>query len=357
MQIDQKKSSIKKEIFGTTHSSQNVYLFTLTHQNGIEAKILNLGGIVVSLKVPDRAGYLDDVVLGFDSLEDYLIGHPYFGAIVGRFANRIAHGKFSLDGQCIELKKNQGSNHLHGGVCGLSEVIWNSEMIYHENDLILELTYLSPNGEEGYPGNLLVTVHYRLTQSGELRIDYSATTDQPTIVNLTHHSYFNLAGQGEGDILSHQLEIDADAFIPVNSDFIPKGEIQGVHGTPFDFRTLRIIGERMGEDFEQLKMTRGYDHCFVLNGQIGTLRSVSRVLEPKSGRRMEVLTTEPGIQFYTGNFLNNRIGKKQKMYSKNSGFCLETQHFPDSPNHSNFPSTVLRPEQKWTSTTIYRFSR
>lgn len=356
MHVDQKKSLIHKEVFGTTHSHQNVHLFTLAHANGIEARILDLGGIVVSLKVPDHRGHLDDVVLGFNSIEDYLIGHPYFGAIIGRYANRIEHGKFNLDGKTFELKKNQGPNHLHGGVQGLSEVIWDSEIIHHENDLVLQFSYLSPNGEEGYPGNLSVSVQYRLSQSGEFRIDYLATTDQPTIVNLTHHSYFNLAGQGVGDILDHQLEIDADAFIPVNSDSIPTGEVLNVVGTPFDFRSLHCIGERIAEDSEQLRIAQGYDHCFVLNGQFGTLRTVGKVLESRSGRMMEILTTEPGVQLYTGNFLTHRIGKNGKKYHKNSGFCLETQHFPDSPNHSNFPSTVLRPGQRLTSTTIYRFS-
>jgi aldose 1-epimerase len=339
--------------FGKAPSGERVELYTLTNSNGVEAAITNFGGIVVSLKVPDRNGKPADVVLGFDSLDGYLKGHPYFGAIIGRYGNRIAKGAFRLGGVEHSLARNNGENHLHGGIKGFDKVVWKAK----RDGQRLELSYLSKDGEEGYPGNLSVTVSYTLNDNNELRIDYSATTDKSTVVNLTNHSYFNLAGQGEGDILGHNVMIDADRFTPVDKGLIPTGELRRVEGTPFDFRKPHAIGERVGAKDEQLALGNGYDHNFVLNGSAGSLRLAARVTEPKSGRVMEVLTKEPGVQFYIGNFLDGTIkGKGGKVYQRRYGFCLETQHFPDSPNKPNFPSVVLKPGSRYSTTTVYRFS-
>lgn len=358
------ESRVQVQPFGTLPSGEQASLFVLSHSTGIEAKITNFGATLVSLKVLDRSGNASDIVLGLDFLEEYVQGHPYMGSIVGRYANRIAQGQFTLEGQTFQLAKNNGQNHLHGGTRGFSAVLWEveepeearTECETEFQDAVLKFTYLSPHGEEGYPGALSVSVIYRLSANGELRIDYSGKTDRPTILNMTHHSYFNLAGQGEGDVLDHQLRINADEFLPIDPSLIPTGQKQSVSGTPLDFREACRIGQRIQSDFDQLKIANGYDHCFVLNGPVGKLRSVAQVTESSSGRVMEVLTTEPGMQLYTGNFLDIKKGKAGKQYQKHFGFCLETQHFPDSPNQPEFPSTVLRPGQKYQSTTIYRFS-
>ena len=351
----EKVASVKKENFGKA-DGKSVELYTVTNKHGVEAKITTYGGIVVSLKVPDRNGKLDDVVLGFDNLDDYLKGHPYFGAIIGRYGNRIAKGRFTLNGDEYKLAINNGPNHLHGGIKGFDKVVWSAKPINLKNEVGLELTYLSRDGEEGYPGNLFVTVTYTLTDNNELKIDYTATTDKDTVVNLTSHSYFNLAGQGNGDILNHQLTVNADRFTPTDAGSIPTGELRSVKDTPFDFTQPTAIGARINQEEEQLKLAKGYDHNFVVNGEMGTLRQAAKVFEPTTGRTMEVWTTEPGMQFYTGNYVGGQKGKGGKVYQARYGFCLETQHFPDSPNKPNFPTTILRKGSTFRTSTIYRFS-
>lgn len=353
----QAQQNIQKQAFGKTPDGTPVELYTLTNARGAEAKIMTYGGIVVSLRVPDRNGKLDDVVLGYDTLDGYVKNNPYFGALIGRYGNRIARGKFTLDGRQYTLAQNNGENHLHGGVKGFDKVVWNASEIRDKHGVGLKLTYLSKDGEEGYPGNLSVTVIYTLTNNNELRIDYAATTDKKTVVNLTHHSYFNLAGQGAGDVLGHELMLNADKFTPVDKGLIPTGELRSVRGTPMDFTKPTPIGARIEQQDEQINFGGGYDHNWVLNKSGNSPTLAARVYEPTTGRVMEVYTTEPGIQFYSGNFLDGSItGKGGKVYQKRYGFCLEAQHFPDSPNKPNFPSTVLSPGQKYTQTTIYKFS-
>jgi aldose 1-epimerase len=347
-------AKMDKRSFGRTRTGASADLFTLKNSNGVEVGITNYGAIVTSIKCPDRAGKLADVVLGFDSLEGYLGDNPYFGAIVGRYGNRIAKGRFTLNGKEYKLATNNGPNHLHGGITGFNRVVWQAEPA---GDFTLKLTYVSKDGEEGYPGTLTSTVDYTLTEGNELKISYLATTDKDTIFNLTNHSYFNLAGEGSGDILGHRIRIHADRFTPVDATLIPTGELRPVAGTPFDFRQPHVIGERIDAADEQIKFGGGYDHNFVLNGAAGTLRPAARVVEPMTGRVLEVSTTEPGVQFYTGNFLDGTIkGKSGKPYQRRSGFCLETQHFPDSPNQPQFPSTTLKPGQRYQSTTVYKFT-
>ena len=352
------KHSIDKQVFGKTDDGTAVDIYTLKNASGAEVRITNYGGIVVSLKVPDKNGKFDDVVLGYDNLDGYLKNNsPYMGALIGRYANRIAKGKFSLNGKEYQLAVNNGANHLHGGVKGFDKVIWSAKPLRVANGAALKLTYVSKDGEENYPGNLTATVTYTLTDANELRIDYSATTDQRTIVNLTSHSYFNLAGQGNGDILKHRLYLNANRFTPTDAGSIPTGELRSVQGTPFDFLKARSIGERIDQDDEQLKFGSGYDHNFVLNKQGKRLTLAARVYEPNTGRTMQVFTTEPGMQFYSGNFLDGSItGKDGKVYNRRYGFCLEAQHYPDSPNEPKFPSVLLNPGQKYTQTTIYKFS-
>jgi len=340
--------------FGKTPSGETVDLYTLTNGRGMEATISTYGGVVVSLIVPDRTGTAGDVVLGFDNFEGYLKSPPYFGAIIGRYGNRIAHGKFTLDGVEYTLAKNNGENSLHGGNRGFDKRLWT---VKSSSGQSLVLAYLSKDGEEGYPGNLATTVTYTLTDNNELRIDYAATTDKDTVLNLTNHSYFNLAGQGEGDVLGHQVTIHADRFTPVDKTLIPTGELRNVEGTPFDFRQPHAIGERINSGDEQLTLGGGYDHNFVLNRAGAGLELAATVSEPKTGRVLEVFTTEPGVQFYTGNFLDGTLtGKGGKVYGRRSAFCLETQHFPDSPNKPDFPSVVLKPGGHYQTTTVYRFS-
>jgi aldose 1-epimerase len=348
------QAGITKQSFGKTADGQNVDLYTLRNVHGVEAKITNYGGIVTSLKVPDRRGKFDDVVLGFNDLDSYLKGHPYFGAIIGRYGNRIAKGRFTLNGVEYKLAVNNGENTLHGGIKGFDKVVWTAQDSKTRLGPSIALTYLSKDGEEGYPGNLNVKVVYTLTNNNELRIDYTATTDNDTVTNLTHHSYFNLAGEGNGDILNHQVLINATRFLPTDAGSIPTGELRSVTGTAFDFRKMMTIGARINQDEEQLKLGNGYDHNWIINGR--GMRLAAQAYEPTSGRRMQVWTTEPGLQFYTGNFLDGTLtGKSGKVYPRRSGFCFETQHYPDSPNHPAFPTTTLKKGATYRSTTIYKF--
>ena len=349
---------MNKESFGLTENGMSVDIYSLSNTKGLKARITNYGGIIVSLHVPDREGVLADVVLGYDSLDKYLEKSPFFGCITGRYCNRIAGGQFILNDVRHSLAVNQPPNHLHGGKKGFDKRIWDAKSLNTpEGDQSLELSYLSQDGEGGYPGSLSVKVVYTLTEDNGLKIGYSATTDKDTVVNLTNHSYFNLAGAGEGAILDHELTIFADAFTPVDEHLIPTGEIRTVEGTVFDFREQTPIGKRIDEPAEQLRLAQGYDHNWVLNGKNGSPALAARVYEPTSGRILDVLTTQPGIQVYCGNFLDGSIvGKGNKVYGYRSGLCLETQHFPDSPNKPQFPSVVLKQGQEYKQTTIYHFS-
>jgi aldose 1-epimerase len=351
-----KDSPVTCEPFGKTKDGQSVDLYTLHNKNGMEVKITNYGGIVVSLLAPDRNGKMADVVLGFDSLSQYLKDSPYFGALIGRYGNRIGNAKFTLNGVEYKLATNDGKNTLHGGVKGFDKVVWKAEEVPSKDGAALSLKYASPDGEEGFPGALMVEVVYTLTNNNELKLEYHAVSDKPTVANLTHHSYFNLAGEGSGTILDQTLKIDADRFTPTDSGLIPTGELRPVEGTPMDFRTATRIGERINADYEPLKLAGGYDHNWVLTKNTSALTLVATAEDPASGRAMDVLTTEPGLQFYSGNFLNgHHVGKHNHSYVFRSGFCLETQHFPDSPNKPEFPSTMLEAGQKYSSTTVYKF--
>jgi len=347
-------TNIQKNSFGKTREGVAVSLYTLTNRNGVEARITNYGGILVSLKTPDRHGTLVDIVLGFDSVEGYQANpSPFFGALIGRYANRIGHARFTLGGVEYKLDKNDGDNTLHGGSRGFDKRLWSAREL---PDGGLELTYLSKDGEEGFPGNLTATVTYHLTDANELRIDYAATTDKLTVVNLTNHSYFNLKGAGSTDILGHRLMLNADRFTPVDAGLIPTGELRPVAGTPFDFRKPTAIGAHIEEADEQLKLGHGYDHNWVIHRTGDGLTPAARVDEPTTGRVLEVLTTQPGVQFYTSNFLDGTIhGKGGMVYARRSALCLETQHFPDSPNKPAFPSTELKPGERYRSTTVFRF--
>lgn len=346
--------SITGAPFGDMPDGRPVTIFTLKNSRGAEARISEYGGILVSLKMPDRNGQFGDVVLGYDNLSDYLKSSPFFGALIGRYGNRIAKGKFTLDGVEYTLPTNNPPNSLHGGDKGFDKVLWHGAPEMMPNGPSLRLTYLSKDGEEGYPGNLSVTAVYTLTEDNSLRLDYTATTDKDTVVNLTHHSYFNL--RGSGTILDHLVYIDADKFTPVDSTLIPTGELRPVDGTPFDFRTPTAIGARIDQDDEQLKFAKGYDHNWVVNNP-GSLRLMARVTDPASGRVMEVLSAEPGLQFYTGNFLDGSLtGKGGWVYQFRDAICMEPQHYPDSPNHPDFPSVVVHPGETYHNTIIYRFS-
>jgi aldose 1-epimerase len=345
---------ITSKPFGKAKDGTPVEIFTLRNAGGAEARITNYGGIVVSLKVPDRSGKLGDVVLGYDNLKDYIKANPYFGALIGRYGNRIAKGRFELDGKRYQLATNNAPNALHGGLKGFDKVVWLAKPLSTKNGPSLELTHVSRDGEEGYPGKLTVKAVYTLTDSNELRIDFTATTDKPTIINLTHHSYFNLAGVG--DILGHEVMIKADKFTPVDKTLIPTGELRPVAGTPLDFRKQTAIGARIKNDDQQLKFGLGYDHNWVVREKPGRLALMAKVTDPASGRTLEVLSTEPGLQFYSGNFLDGtNVGKGGKIYRYRTGFCMEPQHFPDSPNKPQFPSVVLRPGQTYKNTIIYKF--
>jgi aldose 1-epimerase len=328
----------------------DVYLYKLTNDRGLEVSIITYGGAITSLNVPDRKGVLGDIVLGYETLDDYVKNPRYLGALIGRHANRIGVGKFSLNGVEYQLSQNNGANHLHGGFKGFDKRAWNAS----DDGSVLRLSYLSKDGEESYPGNVNAEVTYKLSDN-KLGIEYRASTDAETIVNLTNHSYFNL--KGEGTILDHELTLNADSFTPVSKELIPTGEIRSVEATPMDFRKGKVIGSEIREPYNQLGFTGGYDHNFVLNDNDGSLRSVGRLYEASTGRVVEVLTTQPGMQFYSGNFLDGSlVGKMGMVYHKYAGLCLEPQHFPDAPNHSNFPSTVLRPGEEYKQSTVFRFS-
>jgi aldose 1-epimerase len=347
------KMSVKVEPFGKTADGQAVDIVTLTNGKCLTAKIITYGGIIVSFEAPDRNGKPGDIVLGFDTLDGYLKSHPYFGAIIGRYGNRIGGAKFKLDGSEYKLAANNGINSLHGGIKGFDKVVWKIEKAQAKgNEAELELSYTSKDDEEGFPGNLTCIVSYTLTADNKLEMEYEATTDKPTVVNLTNHSYWNLAGQGNGDILGHELMINADKYTPVDKDLIPTGELKSVKDTPMDFTKPMTIGSRI----EQVDI-KGYDHNYVLKGKAGKMKLVARVYEPTSGRVMEIETTEPGVQFYTSNFLDGSLkGKEGKVYNKHGALCLETQHYPDSPNKPEFPSVVLRPGEKYETETVHTFS-
>jgi aldose 1-epimerase len=347
---------VTESVFGTMPDGRTISMFTLRNANGLEACITNFGGALVSLMVPDRMGNFEDVVLGYDSLSQYLVNKPYLGVLVGRYANRISGGRFTLDGNAFELARNNDANHLHGGVMGLSRVLWNAKTEMRKEGPALVLSYVSPDGEDGYPGTLSLSVVYLLTNRDELTIDYTANTDKATIINLTNHSYFNLTGAGTGSILMHDLEIAASRFTPIDDRLIPTGELRAVAGTPMDFRRLTLIGARIDAEDDQIVRARGYDHNWVLDKNEGEYSLAARLYDGRSGRLMEVYTSEPGLQFYSGNFLDGTdLGKGGTSYRYRFGVCLETQHFPDSPNHPEFPSTVLRPGEQYRSRTSYRF--
>jgi len=347
-----------KQSFGTTTDGHPVDRYTLKNQHGMEADIITRGAVVTRLLVPDKAGKPGDVVLGFDTLDGYLKENPYFGAIVGRYGNRIAKGRFTLNDKSYTLATNNGPNSLHGGLKGFDKQLWTARPVTSGDGQAVELTYVSKDGEEGYPGTLTAKVTYTLTNENALRMQYDITTDKDTVANITNHSYFNLAGQGTGDILSHEIMLNADRFTPVDATLIPTGELRPVQGTPFDFRKPMAIGSRINDSDEQIKFGKGYDHNFVVNGEMGTLRQAARVTEKTSGRVMDVYTTEPGVQFYTGNFLDGTLkGKGGKVYAFRNGLCLETQHFPNSPNTPSFPTTVIKAGEHYKSQTEYRFPK
>lgn len=347
---------IEKAPFGTV-DGKAIDCYTLTNAKGVEMKVTNYGGIVTSLKVPDKAGAMGDIVLGFNDVDSYIKGSPYFGCIVGRYGNRIGAAKFTLAGKEYTLEKNNGPNSLHGGVKGFDKQIWDAKEIKGKTSVGIAFTYTSKDGEEGFPGTLTTTVTYTLTNKNEFKIDYKATTDKPTICNLTHHSYFNLSGEGSGDILGTEIMLNASKYTPVDSTLITTGEIVNVAGTPFDFRKATAIGTRINDDNEQLKFGKGYDHNWVIDrkGKAGLVLAAT-AYDPKSGRAMDVLTTEPGIQMYVGNFLDGTLtGKSGQIYSHRSAFCLETQHYPDSPNKPKWPSVTLKPGKIYKTTTVYKF--
>jgi aldose 1-epimerase len=350
-------SKVEKKAYGKMPDGAPIDIYTLTNAKGMQAGIITYGGAVASLTAPDRAGKYADVVLGLDTLEGWMKQTAYLGALIGRYGNRIGHGKFTLGGKTYTLPKNDADNTLHGGPAGFDKRVWTAAETKSADGPALELTYTSKDGEAGFPGNLTAKVVYTLADNNELRIDYTATTDKETVVNLTNHSYFNLAGPGEGDILQHQVTIFADRFTPVDSGLIPTGELRPVKDTPFDFTKSTAIGARIEQNDEQLQFGKGYDHNWVLNQGGGALAKAAEVYEPGSGRVLEVWTTEPAMQFYTGNFLDGSIhGKGGKIYPRRGAFCMETQHYPDSPNHPAFPSTTLEPGATYHTTTVYRFS-
>ena len=348
---------IDKIQFGETMDGTGVYQFILYNNNGMEVRIITYGGIITSWTAPDKNGDYKDIVLGYNILAEYEAETPYFGALIGRYGNRIAKGKFSLDNQEYTLAVNNGVNHLHGGLNGFDKVIWDAKTIVSDSTVSLELSYLSNDMEEGYPGNLETKVTYTLNNKDELSVNYEATTDKPTIVNLTQHSYFNLTADFNQDILGHELVINADSFLPVDNTLIPTGEFRDVKGTPFDFKTSKAIGTHIDNENIQLKNGLGYDHCWVLNDQNTGVRFVASAYEPVSGRLLEVFSDEPGIQFYSGNFLDGTLPSKNiGVYQHRTGFCLETQHYPDSPNQKNFPSVRINPGEKYNSKTVFRLS-
>jgi aldose 1-epimerase len=366
-QPTRRTAAVTRTPFGTLPDGTAVDRFTLSNGHGIVVTVMSYGATIMSVRTPDRAGRVDDIVLGFDTLDPYLTKSRYFGAIVGRYGNRIAGGRFTLDGAAIQLARNNGANHLHGGNKGFDKVVWRGSPFDRDGSVGVAFTYTSPDGEEGYPGTLKASVTYTLTPRNELMLDYRATTDKATPINVTNHSYFNLAGRGRGDILQHLLMLDADRYTPTDDTQIPTGTLAPVQGTPFDFRTPTAIGARIDADHEQLRRGGGYDHNFVLNrgsdarlpaprlvegkGARSEMQHAARVVEPSTGRTLDVATSEPGVQFYAG----NNLDPARNGFARRSGFCLETQHFPDSPNHPNFPSTILRPGQTFESKTVFTF--
>ena len=352
------KIAVEKRAFGKTPDGAAIDLYVLKNKNGMEADITNFGAALVALKVPDKSGNIADVVLGYDNVDGYVNDKAYFGGTIGRYANRIANGQFKLDGKTYNVPKNDGPNSLHGGTTGFNKRVWTARDMSSSTRPAVRFSYTSKDGEEGYPGNLKLEVTYSLSNDNALQIEYSATTDKDTVVNLTNHAYFNLSGEGSGDILGTELKLNADRFTPINNTLIPTGERRAVKGTPFDFSKATAIGARINDNNdEQLKFGKGYDHNWVLNGKHNAMLIAAEAYDPKGGRVLQISTTEPGIQFYTGNFLDGSIhGKSGKPYNYRSAFCLETQHFPDSPNHPNFPSTELKPGQRFHSMTIYKFS-
>jgi len=348
------KAGVQKQSFGM-HDGRAINLYTLTNSHGMEVRAMNYGGIIVSIRVPDRKGEFADVVLGHDTLEGYVPNPPFIGAIVGRYANRIANGTFTLDGKKYDLPKNDGPNTLHGGVDKtFNKVVWDDEPLGKHG---VAFTYLSKDGEEGFPGNLKVKVTYELTDENALVIHYEATTDKATPINLSQHSYFNLAGEGSGDILNQELMLNADRFTPVDKNLIPTGELRSVKGTPFDFTTSTKMGARIDDSYDQMVLGHGYDHNFIINRKGEGLTLAARAYDPTSGRVLEVSTTQPAVQFYTGNFLDGTVtGKQGHVYKRRNAFCLETQHYPDSPNHPDFPTTILKPGETFKSETVFKFS-
>jgi aldose 1-epimerase len=352
----QQAATVRRGLFGRMPNGKAVEVYTLTNPGGMQVKAITYGAIIQSIRVPDKTGLRSDVTLGYDSLGGYLANPAYFGAVVGRYANRIARGRFTLDGRTYRLTINNGPNQLHGGLKGFDKAVWPATTIRHGDTVGVTFAHTSPAGDEGYPGRLRVHVTYRLTPSDELMVDYRATADSPTPVNLSQHTYFNLAGEGHGVILGHVLTIYADRYTPVDSTLIPTGELAKVELTPFDFRAPTPIGARIDQPNSQLKNGRGYDHNFVLNRTDAEVAHAVHVVEPNSGRTLDIFTTEPGLQFYSGNFLDGTItGKAGHVYQYRSGFALETQHFPDSPNHPSFPSTILRPGEEYRSRTVFAF--
>jgi aldose 1-epimerase len=351
-------TELTSEPFGSLPSGEPVSLYRFRNNKGVEVAITSFGGRIVSIIVPDRQGRTVDIALGFENVDGYLAKNPYFGALVGRYANRIANARFRLDGHEYSLDANDPPNTLHGGKRGFDSVLWKAEQIEGHDGPILQLRHESPDGDEGFPGALDVEVRYSLSDSNELRIEFSATTDKKTVLNLTNHSYFQLAGHSAGSVLDHVVTINADHFTPVDRNLIPTGELRSVAGTPFDFLQPKRIGEQIDASDEQLKLAIGYDHNFVLNknGNSSGPTFAARAVDPASGRMLEVFTTQPGVQFYTGNHLHGNVKGKGTVYNFRTGFCLETQHFPDSPNHPEFPSTELVPGDTWKSVTIFRFS-
>jgi aldose 1-epimerase len=349
-------ATISKSAFGTTPDGQEVDKYTLKNQQGMEIDVITYGGIITSWTAPDKDGNYQNIVLGYDSLAQYIRSNPYFGAIIGPYGNRIAKGQFEIDGTTYNLETNDGPNHLHGGVKGFDKVVWTAEEAKSDNGVSLKLSYLSKDGEGGYPGNLTSTVWYTLTEDNTLEVSYEATTDKKTIVNLTQHSYFNLSADFSKDILDHELTINADHYLPVDATLIPTGELRAVENTPFDFRQPKTIGEEIEQENDQLAKGKGYDHCWVLNEQ-ETFRKVSSVYHPASGRYLEIYSGEPGIQFYCGNFLDGTLPMPGGgTYAYRTGFCLETQHYPDSPNQDSFPSVLLSPGEKYSTKTTFKFS-
>jgi len=355
--MQHKECNVTTAYYGKTKDGVAVNIHTLVNKNGMAFDVIDYGATITAIRVPDQNGKCGDVALGFTNLADYEAKSPYFGCAVGRYGNRIAKGKFTLGGQTYTLATNNGPNALHGGLKGFDKVVWNGQASKTAAGPAVTFTHVSKDGDEGYPGTLTMKMVYTLTDANEIRLDYTATTDKDTVVNLTNHSYFNLAGQGQGDILGHLLLLNAEHFTPVDATLIPSGELRPVKGTPFDFTKPVAIGARIAQDDEQLKFGGGYDHNWVLEREDGGLCLAARVTEPTSGRVMEVFTTEPGVQFYCGNFLDGTLtGKDGKVYKHRYGFCLETQHYPDSPNHPNFPPTTLKPGQTYQTTTVYKFS-